>query len=151
MHPGEQSITGFDPMWQTERREVPRLLTLHLLCVCYFNSTIHINCTFLRNKIKNHEKTTDAMVTMVAASCLALSIFSLSLSLSPEDIIMWHLQTVMITPVVSHCHHFLFLLIETQELFGMMRDSHLLHNSIHPLLLPQHPQQLLQQRQLFHQ
>ncbi len=37
MHPGEQSNTGFDPMWQTERRDVPRLLTLHLLCVCYFS------------------------------------------------------------------------------------------------------------------
>ncbi len=33
----EQSHSrGVDSIWQTERRDVPRLLTLHLLCVCYF-------------------------------------------------------------------------------------------------------------------
>ncbi len=38
MHEEEQSLTGFDPIWQTERSDVPRLLTLHLLCVCYLYS-----------------------------------------------------------------------------------------------------------------
>ncbi len=45
---GEDSCTqrnnhsrGVDSRWQTERRDVPGLLNLHLLCVCYFSNCLN--------------------------------------------------------------------------------------------------------------